>query len=81
MSKNSTLKDDKILEDDDAHVTSYDLDSLNIIEYNEYTGTRQEFWEENYVNCLLRVSSGTIEYYVYTFMIFYFIFRLFMKRN
>ena len=39
-----------------------DLDSLNIIEYNEYTGTRQEFWEEHYVNVLLRVSKHDIKH-------------------
>ena len=33
-----------------------DMNSLNITEYNEYTGTRQEFWEEHSVNVLLRVS-------------------------
>ena len=39
-----------------TQIPSNDLDSLNIIEYNEYTGTRQEFWEEHYVRVLLRVS-------------------------
>ena len=33
-----------------------DMNSLNITEYNEYTGTRQEFWKEHFVNVLLRVS-------------------------
>ena len=42
--------------------TSNDLDSLNIIEYNEYTGTRQEFWEEHYVIILLRVSKHDFTY-------------------
>ena len=31
------------------------VDSLDITEYNDYTGTRQEFWEEHYVKVLLRV--------------------------
>ena len=58
----STSKQQKILVKDyhqkkSSHFTSHDLDSLNIIEYNEYSGTRQEFWEEHYVNVLLRVST------------------------
>ena len=51
-----------------TQLTSKDLDSLNIIEYNEYTGTRQEFWEEHYVNVLLRVSKHDITH-EYTFII------------
>ena len=35
---------------------SFSLDSLNIIEYNEYTGTREEFWGEHFVGVLMNVS-------------------------
>ena len=64
LSKKSTSKLQKVLKNEDpprrsTQFTSDDLDSLNIIEYNEYTGTRQEFWEEDYVNVLLRVSTHT----------------------
>ena len=31
------------------------FESLNITEYNDYTGTRHEFWEEHYVKVLLKV--------------------------
>ena len=34
----------------------FSLDSLNIIEYNEYTGTREEFWGEHFVRVLMNVS-------------------------
>ena len=34
----------------------FSLDSLDIIEYNEYTGTREEFWGEHFVGVLMNVS-------------------------
>ena len=38
------------------------LDSLNIVEYNEYTGTREEFWGEHFVNVLMNVSTNISSY-------------------
>ena len=34
----------------------FSLGSLNIIEYNEYTGTREDFWGEHFVSVLMNVS-------------------------
>ena len=61
LSKKRTSNLPTVLKSEDIHqrnsqFISHDLDSLNIVEYNEYTGTRQEFWDEHYVNVLLRVS-------------------------
>ena len=39
----------------------FSLDSLNIIEYNEYTGTREDFWGEHFDSFLMNVS---IQFYV-----------------
>ena len=39
----------------------FSLDSLNIIEYNEYTGTREEFWGEHFVGVLMNVSRHFVE--------------------
>ena len=60
LSKKRTSKQQKNSQTDQdkrsAVVTSFDPDSLGIIEYNDYTGTREEFWSENYVNVLMKVS-------------------------
>ena len=60
LSKKSASRHKKIFENGCLQdVNSFDLKilDLNIIEYNEYTGTRQEFWQEHYVEVLLRVST------------------------
>ena len=36
---------------------SQQLESLNVIKYNDYTSTRHEFWEEHYVKVILKVSK------------------------
>ena len=61
LSKKRTSDLPTVVKNEDIHqrnsqFISHDLDSLNIVEYNEYTGTRQEFWDEHYVKVLLRVS-------------------------
>ena len=61
LSKKRTSKQPKNSQTDQdkrsAGVPSFDPDSLGIIEYNDYTGTREEFWSENYVNVLMKVSK------------------------
>ena len=37
--------------------TNQQLESLNVIEYHDYTGTRHEYWEEHFVKVILKVSS------------------------
>ena len=60
LSKKSASRHKEIFENGCVQeVNSFDLKilDLNIIEYNEYTGTRQEFWQEHYVKVLLGVST------------------------
>ena len=37
----------------------FSLGSLNIIEYNEYSGKRDEFWREHFVSVLMNVSTNS----------------------
>ena len=41
----------------DEFSTNQQLESLDVIEYHDYGGTRHEFWEENFVKVILKVSS------------------------
>ena len=36
--------------------SSQSLESLNVIKYHDYTGTRREFWEEHFVKEMLEAS-------------------------
>ena len=37
----------------------FSLGSLSIIEYNEYSGKRDEFWREHFVSVLMNVSTNS----------------------
>ena len=36
--------------------TRDNLDTANVIQFNDYTGTREEFWRESFVKVTLEVS-------------------------
>ena len=43
-------------------------DTANVIQFNDYTGTREEFWRENFVKDTLEVSmnkSNVLHIYYY----------------
>ena len=44
--------------DGNGHPSTFSksLESLNVIKYNDYTATRREFWEEDSVQVILKVS-------------------------
>ena len=42
------------------------LESLHVVAYNDYTGTRQEFWDEYFVKVVLEVSFLKLKLILFT---------------
>ena len=44
--------------------TKDSLDTANVIQFNDYTGTREEFWRESFVEVTMNVSMAKKNYFV-----------------
>ena len=61
--------------------TRDNLDTANIIQFNDYTGTREEFWREDFVEVTLKVSMIKIKYFTEVFYHLFFTCRLSRSKN
>ena len=56
--------------------TKDSLDTANVIQFNDYTGTREEFWRESFVEVTMNVSMAKKNYFVSVCLMFIFTCRL-----